>query len=88
MSNQPTKLYAGLVPRPGWITVFFRAGTSREDGARAIKENSGVDSVPISFSLGTGFYVAVPVGQELEFVGKFRLLLEIDDATVEYIKKE
>ena len=88
MSDPSAKLRTGLVPRLGWISVFFRAGTSREDALRIIEENGGADSVPRDLSLGTGYLVAVPVGRELEFATKFSRLIETNDATVEYVRKE
>ena len=81
------RIPSDLVPLPGQVSVFFRAGTSTEDAVRVIVENGAKDPLLRSRSLGTGYFVEVPVGEELAFADKFSKLLEVDDATVEYIKK-
>ena len=79
--------YVGLVPYPGRVYVYFRVGITRDVSWDIIK-NLGVEpEITNPRGLGTAWRVVVPTGKELEFMAKFRSIIEVNDATVEWIKK-
>jgi hypothetical protein len=86
--SQHKDLYAGLVPFPGRVFVYFRVGVSHDESWKIIESQGVEPEIRNPKGLGTAWRVAVPVGRELEFAAKFSKLLTVDDATVEYIKKE